>query len=559
MKAHRVWTAIIGVVIVGAGITIYQKTHTASAQTRYVLNTVQKSTLITSVAGTGQIASTNQVDIKPKVSGDITYVAVTAGQAVKAGAIIAKIDSTDAYKTYRDASENLTAAKIAYEKSVQSSQDTLTTTHDTLQKSYDDAFTTLSNVFTGVPGIFSDINDVINNSNHSPYLSNSNIDLVASSALDEKMNAGREFDAAKSEYDKNLLDFKLISRTSDPASIKSIVAETYQTVKDLSVAEKDLNDLLVVMKASLNSTVAQLTTDQTMLDAHITATNGYVSDLYTAGNTIATQEQALSQQSASLNGADTLDTQAAKLSLEQKQNAVSDAAQTLGYYTVRAPFDGVIGKVQAQVAGSAASGSALATIITNQSVADISLNEIDIAKVQTGQKVNVTFDALPDLTLTGAVAQVDQIGTVTQGVVSYNVEITFDTQDPRVKPGMSMSAAIITDAKPDVITVPTSAIKTTGGSSTVQVVTEKVDPAAASSQSGVVLAAVPQTVSVQLGSSNDTDTEITSGLNEGDVIVVRTVSGSTIKTTAATASRGGLFGTGAGGGASGAPRALRGN
>jgi HlyD family secretion protein len=73
-----------------------------------------------------------------------------------------------------------------------------------------------------------------------------------------------------------------------------------------------------------------------------------------------------------------------------------------------------------------------------------------------GQKVTMTFDAIPDLTMTGTVAEIDTLGTVTQGVVSYTVKIAFDTDNTDVKPGMTVSAMIITNTKIDVCKVPLS-------------------------------------------------------------------------------------------------------
>ena len=98
-------------------------------------------------------------------------------------------------------------------------------------------------------------------------------------------------------------------------------------------------------------------------------------------------------------------------------------------------------------------------LITKQKIAEISLNEVDAAKVKVGQKVTLTFDAIDGLSITGEVSEIDALGTVSQGVVTYGVKIAFDTQDERVKSGMSVSAAIITDVKQNVLLVPNAAVK----------------------------------------------------------------------------------------------------
>ena len=113
-----------------------------------------------------------------------------------------------------------------------------------------------------------------------------------------------------------------------------------------------------------------------------------------------------------------------------------------------------------EVGEDASSGITMGTIITAQELATIVLNEVDVAKVKLGEKATLTFDAIPDLTIAGQVSEIDSVGTVSQGVVNYNVKISFATQDDRVKSGMSVDATIITDIAQNVVVVPNGAIKT---------------------------------------------------------------------------------------------------
>lgn len=140
--------------------------------------------------------------------------------------------------------------------------------------------------------------------------------------------------------------------------------------------------------------------------------------------------------------------------------------------------------------------------------ASVSLTEIDVTKVKIGQKVTLTLDALSDKTFSGKVVSIDTTGSVSSGVTSYPVVILFDTSVDTIYPNMGVTANIITDIKDAVVMVPTAAIQTINGASFVRV--KKGDQ-------------VTQ-VSVETGSTNDTQTEIVSGLNEGDTVVTGTVS-----------------------------------
>lgn len=212
--------------------------------------------------------------------------------------------------------------------------------------------------------------------------------------------------------------------------------------------------------------------------------------------------------------------------------AKNDAAKR----TVKSPLSGVVTalnvKVEDELKGSSKaengdqgqSTNSLITVVNmDKLVATVSLNEVDVAKVKVGQKATMTFDAVPDLTMTGQVKEIDTLGTISQGVVTYNAKIAFDTQDDRVKPGISVSASIITEAKPDVLLVPNSAVKSQGGVSYVEIPDESDMSVATVNVSGAIFQNPTRQQQIEIGTANDEFTEIVSGLNEGDLVVTRTI------------------------------------
>jgi multidrug efflux pump subunit AcrA (membrane-fusion protein) len=120
IKKHKIIFLVTLIIIIGGGYYGYTKFFGGSEQVSYITSTVEKGTIVTSVSSSGQISSSNQVDITPKVSGDITKISVISGQEVKAGELIAQIDATDAYKTVRDAQANLQSAQLSLDKLKQS-------------------------------------------------------------------------------------------------------------------------------------------------------------------------------------------------------------------------------------------------------------------------------------------------------------------------------------------------------------------------------------------------------------------------------------------------------
>ena len=113
---------------------------------------------------------------------------------------------------------------------------------------------------------------------------------------------------------------------------------------------------------------------------------------------------------------------------------------------VRAPFGGTVAALDARVGEQALPGVALVQL-ADMSVWEIEtedLTELAIADVAVGAPVTVTFDALPDLTLTGKVARIRSYGERRQGDIVYTVGIALDKQDPRLRWNMTAAVAIQT-------------------------------------------------------------------------------------------------------------------
>ena len=227
--------------------------------------------------------------------------------------------------------------------------------------------------------------------------------------------------------------------------------------------------------------------------------------------------------------------------LASYNNTLANGAKRI----VTAPIDGTVSAINVKNGDdlgrlNSSSTSSAPIIIGDLSTleAQVSVNEVDVPNVAIGQKVMMTFTAIDGLTVSGKVIKMDALGTLTQGVVTYNVTVSFDTLDPRVKPNMSVSAKIITQVKQDVITVPNSALKTQGNTTYVEVLNGTTQ--------------LPERRTIEIGAANNTDTEIVSGINDGDNVITQTIDPNA-KTTASTTTSGisALSGGGGRGGFSG--------
>jgi HlyD family secretion protein len=323
----------------------------------------------------------------------------------------------------------------------------------------------------------------------------------------------------------------------------------------LPLLEQQVSNAQAQLDALKNPTASALTQAQ----AAVTQAQASLTKLKQGGTAaeIAQAKAQVTQAQASLDSltapAAAPDLTAAEASLLQAQADVATAQHNLDEATLKAPFDAVVSAV-AIVPGASSGASSSSSSTSSSSAAitlvdrtklhiEVNLSEADAAKVQIGQPVTLTFDALPNVTLTGTVATIAPSATTTNNVVTYPVQVEFDPGQTPVKVGMSATADIQVRKVDTAILVPSRAVQTSGKTKTVTLLQGP--------------QRTPMVVPVTTGITSDGQTEITSSggngapmLKAGDLVALPSTTTST--TTSSTQNRGGGFG-GFGGGPGGGP------
>jgi len=573
MLRYKLITGILLILVAAGGYFGYRGLAKDKDATRYITAAVKKGTMIISVSGNGQVLPSDQLDIKPKVPGEVVYVGVKNGQKVKAGTLLVQIDDSDAQKRARDAKTSLETAKLELDKLLEpvdeldllKAENDLAKAKESKQKAedntieaYEDAFNAIANAFLDLPTVITGLRDILysygiaeSETTISNYLWNisifkNSIDDYKDRCKLEKFTdrAESNYKTARTKYDENFENYKNASRYSEKEIIEALLNETIEATKSIAEtvkSETNLLDFVVDYFSDHDRRVySKITKYQSDLKIYTSKTNNHLSSLLSIQRSLKNSEEAIVDAERSIKelvlslaklkaGADELDIRAKKIAIQQKEDALVDAQQSLADHYIRAPFDGVIANLNVKKGESVSSNQAVATLITNQKIAEITLNEIDIPKIKVGQKANITFDAIEDLNLTGEVVEIDALGTVNQGVVTYGVKIAFDTQDERVKPGMTLTANIITKAKQNALLIPSLAVKQRGNMFYVQIVGGDNAKAVLSTDNafGVIIPKSSLRVQpVQVGLSNDTMTEILKGLKQGDVVITQTITSS---------------------------------
>ena len=212
--------------------------------------------------------------------------------------------------------------------------------------------------------------------------------------------------------------------------------------------------------------------------------------------------------------------------------ALAKAERNLGYATITSPIDGVVIDRAVEEGQTVAAGFETPTLFTiaadltkMQVVADV--DEADIGGVADGQRVTFTVDAFPDDIFEGRVEQIrlgsssstsSVTSTTTESVVTYEVVISAENPDLKLKPRLTANINIYTQEKSGVLSVPAKALRFAPVGELMKkgtVINDCDSRWKVWTREGNVFTAHPVTI----GLSDGINTEITGGLDSGTDVI----------------------------------------
>ncbi len=541
-KIKKIIIILVVLVLIGGGIgfCVYRSktAQLAANNTPVNLSSVTIGDIEVTITGSGTIEPNNRYEIIPMVNGEITSCNYEVGDYVEKGAVINDFDTEDADLSLEQAESQFERSTISYQ--------------DTLKKQEDLTVTApASGVISGIDVKVGEavtagqqlatITDTANMKVTLPfneaqiYYIGVGFTAVLTSSEHQSSIAGRvsHIDSRPSAQSDGTVGYNVEIEFTNPGAFS-----------DTTVLGGEINGQI-----SAGSGTAQYASVKTVsFDmAGDIATLGYQNgDYVNAGAVMATlSSDDLSSEIA------TAEKQynEAKLSLEQQQKSMED-------YHITAPISGTVITKNSKTGDTIDRTNSSVTMMV---IADVSklkftlaIDELDIDKIQVGQEVEVTADALEDQTFTGYISEISMEGTAENGVTTYDATVTIDSPGD-LKPSMNVDATVKVQSAQNVLRVPTSDITTALGKSYVFV---KDDSQPADGDSGNDSDAqqpndapdaqqpdgtqampdgsadgssperdnVPQapegfkTVEIQVGIQSEDYTEVLSGLNEGDQI-----------------------------------------
>lgn len=287
--------------------------------------------------------------------------------------------------------------------------------------------------------------------------------------------------------------------TSDP------LAAGAQAVQDLSLVSAFLNDAAAALAKTSPSgsmSAATLTTYESSIATARTSVAGALTTFTSAKTTLVSAEGTLALAQA---GSTPESIAAQQAQVEQAQAGIASAAANLQGSQITAPMSGVVTQLDAKVGQLASPGTPLVSIIgIGGFEVDAGVSETDVGKVAVGDAVTMTLDAFPNETFPGSVFYIAPAQTNTQGVISYEIKISFNKADPRLKSGLTANIEIQTKKKDNVLILPQYAILQNDSGTFVETL------------AGTVTTTTPITLGIQDQKGN---VEVLSGVTLGEQVI----------------------------------------
>mgnify|MGYP005837246923 CR=1 FL=1 len=489
---------------------------------------VERGSVVRSVSATGTLQPLTTIDVKSNAAGRVDVLAVDVGSVVKPGQLIAKIDPTDSQTALNQAQADLSAAtaKLAQARESQALQQEQTISSiNEAQQAYEAAKARLAQSEAQAKA--------------QPQLSRSSIRQAeanleaAKESLRQLKEAGAPlgtaqakaaYDQAKAAYDKAQRNLDRQQNLHDKGFISASQLDTaradYETAKaQMESAEERLATVFEDYDAQVKSAQARLDQAEAALEnARANAVQDRVRQQEAAAARAALKQAEAALQAARSNARQNRikmgDIRSAEAQVVRSVAQVDNAKVQLDYTTVRAPRAGVVlaryveaGTIitsgRSSFAGTGAGTSIVQLGDLSRMFVLASVDETDIAQVEVGQKVDITFDSYADEIFEGTVKRIDPQTVVEQNVTVVPVTVEVDMPDARLKPGMNATCDFIVERKDDVLVVPTEAVRDQEGSYFVTVL-----------KGGKQIER-----KIEVGISGDENTEVVRGLRLGEVVV----------------------------------------
>jgi len=493
-KKYLKWAVpLVVVVVIVAAVAIYQsnKTQTAEVAPEYTQASVTRRTISQTLSTTGTLQAANSYTVRTLVEGEILSADFEEGDEVSAGQQLYQIENSDASTSVEQAQINLDQAQRNY---------------DTIA----DYRYVRSPVAGTVYSLKIKVGDEVTSGQEVAVVQDASqmvLQLTFPSADAASFSVGQ---SAQITLDGT---FEVLQGTITEVSGSDILSSGNVLVRNVTITTPNAGTLNTTQSAtatvngisSTNSATFNYKEQRTLT----ASTAGTVASIYVPEGGAVAKDGIVIE----LAGEDLEETiQNAYESLRSREISMRNAEETLANYTITAPISGTVIQKNYQAGETVESGKDMC-IIYDMAYLEMTINvdELDINQISVGQDVSVTADSV-DGVFNGKITRVSMVGKTDGGTTTYPVTVQVEEYGA-LRPGMNVNAEIVVEQATDSIAVPNAAIERGD-----VVLVTTASPSAANAIADMPAPEGYVYVQVETGVSDENYTEITSGLQEGDII-----------------------------------------
>lgn len=474
--------------------------------------TIKPSDFTQEVRLTGKVVAQSKVSMGFESAGRVSAVNVKVGDVVKKGRTLASLSNGDFYASVQ---QKQALVDVESAKLTEVTNGDVSIAESDVANAKVVANQSLQSLIDQIKDSYSKFNDVMRSKIDQLYI-NADSRYPSVKNFDVPLDNGNLPNKLQTErYQAGQID-KSWGAVAISLNVESFNEERITEAKDNLAFVRDwLTDIGVVVVSLSNNpsvTAAQITQYKTDISAArntiLTAISSFNSAEQTYRTSVINLKKSQDQLALKKIGGtyDAVATQSAQL--KSAQASLANAYALLSKTLISAPFDGTVTKVDIDPGEIASPNTPVIDMMGGgQYKIESYVSESDIAKMSIGQSADVTLDAYgKDQKFSAKIVSVDSSETIIDGVSTYKTTFVFDTEDPRIKSGMTSNITVTTDQKKGVVVVPQDAVYLLNGDKVIDVLVD----------GKVVTKKV-----VTGGISTDGDLLIISGISEGDTIQLK--------------------------------------
>jgi len=537
MNKSRLRILIINLVIVVAiaavGFWGYSSLHPKAAPVALSTVTVTRGDVSSTVSSSGTVISPSDIALAPTTSGTLAKLYVKVGQSVRAGQVLARMDTTSLSSAVAQAESSLAQAQAnlaAITTTVATSSLQLQNDQTAVVSAQNNLAYQQTLIAASQAADATTIATALNKLNNDKITATQNVGLYQSS-VDSAKNSLTNAQLTLNDY------LGLYGPPMGPitvaycATINTINANCTAVIQDNNAvinAQTAYNNALITQQQNLAKDAQTIATDQ---QSYADAQANAALNVKKNAQTLASAQAAIDSAQYALKLYQTQNNGSAvttSTTVDQAQVTVAEAGlvlaqKNLAGATVIAPVSGKVASISNTLIGAAitpnvtpTNGTTGATgfiVLTNVGGLQVTagFSESDVAKIAVGQSASMAFTALPNAQGAAKVTAVALLPTTASGATTYTVTFQLTGKVAGLKPGMTATATVIVADSPNAISVTSRAVTTRGTRTTVNVVTT------------VAGKQVETPTPVLVGIVGDSSDEILSGLKVGQIVALPAV------------------------------------